>query len=201
MKGWGQMRLTISGFVLLSIFFSTPAYTQVKRWIDKKGIVHLEGTGPERPKGSDSSQAKPNALRPIERNFTDLRLGDAESLFTAANKAVHVANNGYDGNFYSYSGGLPEGAIKMGVLFNTGRLALITIEYRDVGSAGWDQLVKESTKKYGPALGDNRTAGWHDGTTTLNLRHELNGNITITLEDSAAMSKYSEQERAALPKL
>ena len=195
------MRLTISGFVLLTIFFSNPGFTQVRRWIDKKGTVHLEGAGPERSKGSDSSQTKPNALRPIERNFADLRLGDDESLFTASKKSVHLANNGYDSNFYSYSGGLPEGAIKMGVLFNTGRLALITIEYRDVGSAGWDQLVKESTKKYGSALGDNRIAIWQDGTTMLNLRHELNGNITITLEDSAAMSKYSDQERAALPKL
>src|SRR6185295_3010696 len=108
------MRLTISGFVLLTIFCSTPAYAQVKRWIDKKGIVHLEGTGPERPKGTDSSQPNPNALRPIERNFTDLRLGDEESLFTASKKAVHIANNGYNGNFYNYSSGLPEGAVKMG---------------------------------------------------------------------------------------
>jgi hypothetical protein len=195
------MRLTISGFVLLSIFFSTPAYTQVKRWIDKKGTVHLEGAGPERPKATDSLQSKLNALRPIERNFADLRLGDDESLFTAAKKPVQIAENGYDSNFYRYSGALPEGAIKMGVLFTSGRLALITIEYRDVGSAGWDQLVKESTKKYGPALGDSRIAIWQDGTTMLNLRHELNGNITITLEDAAAMSKYSDQERAALPKL
>jgi len=29
----------------------------------------------------------------------------------------------------------------------------------------------------------------------------LTGNITVTLEDIAAMSRYSEQERAALPKL
>ena len=195
------MRLRISGFVLLTIFFSTPGFTQVRRWIDKKGTVHLEGTGPERPKGSDSSQTNPNALRPIERNFADLRLGDAESLFTASKKAIQIASNGYDGNLYSFSGGLPEGAIKMGVLFSTGRLALITVEYRDVGAAGWDQLVKESTKKYGPPLGDNRTAVWLDGTTVLSLQHELSGNITITLEDSVAMSKYSEQERAALPKL
>ena len=195
------MRFTISGFVLLLIVFSTPAYTQVKRWIDKKGTVHFEVTGPERPKGTDSSQPKPNALRPIERNFADLRLGDAESLFTASKKAVRIANNGYDGNFYNYSGGLPEGAIKMGVLFSTGRLALITIEYRDVGLDGWDQLVKETTKKYGPALGDNRTSVWHDGTTVLSLQHELSGNITIILEDSVAMSRYSEQELAALPKL
>jgi hypothetical protein len=195
------MRFTISGLVLFTMFFSTPGFTQVKRWVDKDGVVHLEGTGPQRPKSSDSPQTKRNALRPIERNFANLRLGDDESLFSNAKKGVAIANNGYAGNFYSYPDGLPEGAIKMGVLFSTGRLALITTEYRDVGSAGWDQLVKQSTEKYGPAVGDNRTAVWNDGTTLLSLRHELSGNITITLEDLAAMSKYSEQERAALPKL
>ena len=195
------MRFTISGFILLSLFFSTPGFAQVKRWTDKDGVVHLEGTGPKLPQSSDSFRAKRNALRPIERNFASLRLGDDESPFTAAKKGVAVANNGYDGNFYSYVGGLPEGALKMGVLFNTGRLALITTEYRDVGSAGWEQLIKESTEKYGPPAGDARTAVWNDGTTILNLRHELTGNITVTLEDFAAMSRYSEQERAALPKL
>jgi len=89
----------------------------------------------------------------------------------------------------------------MGVLFSTGRLALIKTEYRDVGSAGWDQMVKESTEKYGPPWGDNRTTVWNDGTTVLSLRHEISGNITVTLEDLVAMSKYSEKERAALPKL
>ena len=195
------MRFTISGLVLFAIFFATPGFSQVKRWIDKNGIVHLEGSGPQRPKSPDSSQPKSNALRPIERSFTNLRLGDDESLFSAAKKGVAVANTGHDGNFYSFSNGLPEGAIKMGVLFSTGRLALITTEYRDVGSTGWDQLVKESTEKYGPPLGDNRTAVWNDGATILSLRHELSGNITINLEDLAAMSKYSEKERAALPKL
>jgi hypothetical protein len=195
------MRFTISGIVLLTILFSTPGFSQVKRWTDKDGVVHLEGTSPEKPKGSDAAQPKRNALRPIERNFANLRLGDDESPFSAAKKGVAIANNGYDGNYYSYPDGLPEGAIKMGVLFSTGRLALITTEYRNVGAAGWEQLIKESTMKYGPALGDDRTAVWNDGTTVLSLRHDLSGNIIIVLEDLAAMSKYSEQERAALPKL
>ena len=195
------MRFMISGTVLFTIFFASPGLTQVKRWIDKDGVLHLEGTGPEKPKSSDSAQPKRNALRPIERNFANLRLGDDESPFSAAKKGVAIANKGYAGNYYSYPDGLPEGAIKLGVLFSTGRLALITTEYRNVGPAGWEQLIKESTEKYGPALGDNRTAVWNDGTTVLSLRHELNGNITVTLEDLAAMSKYSEQERAALPKL
>lgn len=194
------MRFTISGFVLLAIFFSTPAFTQVKQWIDQKGTVHFEGTGPQGPKNTNSSQPEPNAPRPIERNFANLRLGDDESPFIASKKGVHIANDGYDGNFYSYSGALPEGAINMGVLFSTGRLALIMIEYRDFGSEGSDQLVKETTKKYGPALGDTRTMVWNDGITLLSLQHEPSGNITATLEDFAATSKYSEQVRAALPK-
>ena len=195
------MRFTIPGTVLFAISLATPAFTQVGRWVDKNGVVHLEGTGPQKPQSGDPSRSKSNALRPIERNFANLRLGDDESPFNATKKGMAVANNGYDGNFYIYPDSLPEGAIKMGILFTTGRLALITTEYRDVGTAGWDKLIKESTEKYGPALGDNRTAVWNDGTTVLSLRHELNGNITITLEDLAAMSKYSEQQRAALPKL
>jgi len=81
------MRFTISGLVLFTIFLTTPGFSQVKRWIDKDGIVHLEGTGAQRPKGPDSSQPKRNALRPIERNFASLRLGDDESPFSTAKKA------------------------------------------------------------------------------------------------------------------
>jgi hypothetical protein len=194
------MRFSIFGFVLLVVFFSTPAFTQVTQWRDEKGTVHLEAIGPKEPKNTNSPQPKPNALRPIERNFANLRLGDDESPFNATKKGVRIGNNGYDGNFYSYSGALPEGAINMGVLFSTGRLALIMIEYLDFGSGGWEQLVKETTKNYGPALGDAQTMAWNDGTTLLTLQHEWNGDITVTLEDFAAMSKYSEQARAALPK-
>ena len=194
------MRFTIFPFVLLAVFFSTPAFTQVTQWRDAKGTVHLEAIGPKRPQNTNSPQPKPNALRPIERNFANLRLGDDESPFTATKKGVPIGNNGYDGNFYSYSGALPEGAINMGVLFSTGRLALIMIEYLDFGSGGWEQLVIETTKNYGPALGDTRSMVWNDGMTLLTLQHESSGNITVTLEDFAAMSKYSEQARAALPK-
>jgi len=194
------MRFTIFPFVLLAVFFSTPAFTQVSQWRDARGIVHLEATGPKRPQNANSPQPKPNARRPIERNFANLRLGDDESPFTATKKGVPIGNNGYDGNFYRYSGALPEGAIDMGVVFSTGRLALIMIEYLDFGSGGWEQLVTETTKNYGPALGDTRSMFWNDGTTLLTLQHEPSGNITVTLEDFAAMSKYSEQARAALPK-
>ena len=198
------MRFTIFGLVLFAIllyFYSSLAFTQVTQWRDEKGTVHLEATGPKGPRNTNSPQPKPNALRPIERNFANLRLGDDESPFTAAKKGVRIGNNGYDGNFYSYSGALPEGATNLGVLFSTGRLALIMIEYLDFGSGGWEQLVKETTKNYGPALGDTRTMVWNDGMTLLTLQHESNGNITVTLEDFAAMAKYSDQERAALPKL
>lgn len=194
------MRFTIFGFVLLAIFFSTPAFTQVKQWIDKKGTVHFEEIGPQGPKKTNLSQPEPTASRPIDRNFANLRLGDDESPFTASKKGVYIANDGYDGNFYGYTAALPEGAIRMGVLFSTGRLAVIMVEYRDFGSEGWDQLVKETTKKYGPASGDTGLKFWNDGITVLSLQHEPSGNITVTLEDFAAMSRYSEQVRAALPK-
>lgn len=194
------MRCTIFAFVVLAIFFSTPAFTQVKQWTDKNGVVHFEAIGRQGAKNTNSPQSKNNALRPIDRNFATLRLSDDESTFTAAKKGVQITNNGDGGNFYSYSNALPEGAINMAVLFTTGRLALIMIEYRDFGSAGWDQLVNETSEKYGPPLGDSRTAVWRDGTTLLRFQHQLSGNITVRLEDVAAMSRYSEQERAALPK-
>lgn len=194
------MRLTISGCALLAIFFSTPAFTQVWQWVDEKGIVHYEAIGPKGAKNTNPPQPKPNALQPIERNHAGLRLGDDESPFTASQKGVNLGKIGAEGNFYRYSGALPEGAIDMGVLFVTGRLALITIEYRDFGLGGWEQLVKQTVEKYGPALGDTRTAVWNDGTTALTLTHESRGDITVTLEDSAVMAKYSEQARAALPK-
>ena len=193
------MRCTIFAFVL-AIFIANPAFAQVKQWTDKNGVVHFEADGRPGAKNTNSPQTKTNALRPIDRNFATLRLGDDESTFTAAKKGVQVANTGDDGNFYSYSNALPEGANSMAVLFTTGRLALIMIEYRDFGSTGWQQLVNETSKKYGAALGDNRTAVWHDGTTLLSLQHQLSGNITVRLEDVAAMTRYSEQERSALPK-
>jgi hypothetical protein len=88
----------------------------------------------------------------------------------------------------------------LGALFVAGRLALMKIDYRDFGLGGWERLVKQTTEKYGPPTGDERTADWSDGTTALSFRHESSGNIVITLEDLAVMSKYSERERATLPK-
>jgi len=194
------MRCTIFTFLALAFLFTTPGFTQVKQWTDKNGVVHFEAVGRHGVTNTNPSQTKTNARRPIERSFATLRLGDDESTFTGAKKGVQIANNGDGGNFYSYLSALPEGANNMGVLFNTGRLAMITIEYRDFGSAGWNQLVNETTNKYGPPLGDSRTAVWHDGTTLLSLKHQSNGNIAVALEDVAAMSRYSEQDRAALPK-
>ena len=194
------MRCAIFTSLALAIGFATPAFTQVKQWTDKNGVVHFEAVGRQGVARTNPPQTKTNARRPIDRSFATLSLGDDESPFTAAKKGVRIANNGDGGNFYSYSSALPEGANNMGVLFNTGRLALIMIEYRDFGAAGWNQLVNETTEKYGPPLGDTRTAVWHDGTTLLSLKHQTNGNISITLEDVAAMSRYSEQDRAALPK-
>ena len=194
------MRCIIFTSLALAIFFATPAFAQVKQWTDKNGVVHFEAIGRQGAKNTNPPQSKTNALRPIDRSFATLRLGDDESTFTGAKKGVQIANNGDGGNFYSYSSVLPEGANNMGVLFNTGRLALIMVEYRDFGSAGWEQLVNETTEKYGPPLGDTRTAVWRDGTTLLSLKHQSNGNIAVTLEDVAAMSRYSEQDRAALPK-
>jgi hypothetical protein len=81
----------------------------------------------------------------------------------------------------------------MGVLFSTGRLPLILIEYLDFGSGVWEQIVKETIKKYGSALDDSRTIVWNDGTTLLTLQHESSGNITVTLEDFAALSKSSDR--------
>ena len=43
------------------------------------------------------------------------------------------------------------------------------IDYRDFGLGGWEQLIKQTTEKYGPPKGDARTALWNDGTTSLTL--------------------------------
>jgi hypothetical protein len=49
-----------------------------------------------------------------------------------------------------------------------------------------------SDRNFSRPLGRRRTA--------LRFKQEPSGNIKITLEDSAVMSKYSDQEKAALPK-
>jgi len=164
--------------------------------VDEKGTVHYEATGPGPPK----TPSKPNARRPLDRNHAGLTLGDNEASFTAAKRGDYAGKIGLDGNYYRYTGSLPEGAVNLGTLFVAGRLASMMIDYRDFGLGGWEQLVKQTSEKYGPQIGDERNACWNDGVTALCFKHELSGNIVITLEDFAAMSKYSEQERAALPK-
>ena len=189
-------------FVLavLATFWSTPAFTQVERWIDEKGTIHFEAIGPEQPKAKNPNQPIPNARRLLDRNHAGLILGDDETSFIAAHKGEYIGKTGPDGNYYRYTGPLPEGAIALGALFATGRLAFITIRYGNFGLGGWEQLIKQTTEKYGPPTGGARTAVWNDGATTLSFRHEPSGEITIILEDFVAMSKYSEHERASLPR-
>ena len=88
------MRYTIFAFVLLAIFISTPAFTQVKQWTDKNGVVHFEAIGRQGARNTNSPQTKTNALRPIDRNFVNLRLGDDESTFTAAKKGGQLSTTG-----------------------------------------------------------------------------------------------------------
>ena len=194
------MRLIISVLGILTTLSSIPAFAQVKKWVDENGIVHYEAIGSGRPKTPNVDQPKPNARRPLDKNHAGLTLGDNEASFTAAQKGDYAGKIGPDGNYYRYTGTLPEGAINMGALFVAGRLALMMIDYRDFGLGGWEQLVKQTTDKYGPPISEGRTADWNDGASALNFKHELSGNIKITLEDLAVMSKYSDQEKAALPK-
>jgi hypothetical protein len=194
------MRHAIRFVAILAIFSFTPAFAQIKQWVDEKGIVHYEATGTEKPESVDPNQPKPNTRRTLERNHAGLTLGDNEASFVATKKGDYAGKVGADGNYYRFSGTLPEAAVNMGDLFINGRLALIRVEYHDLGLKGWNQLVKQTAEKYGPPQGDARTAVWSDGTTGLTFKYESSGTITIWLEDLAATSKYSEQERAALPK-
>jgi hypothetical protein len=185
---------------ILATLVSTPAFAQVKKWIDEKGTVHYEAPGPAQPKTKNLNQAKPSVRRPLDRNYAGLTLGDNEASFAAAQKGEYVGKSGPDANYYRYIRTLPEGAIDLGALFATGRLAFITIQYHDFGSEGWEQLITQTSEKYGPPTGDTRNAVWNDGITALSFRRDSSGNITIILEDFIVMSKYSEQEKAALPK-
>lgn len=193
------MRFTITVFTVLLTLYCTSAFAQVRKWVDEKGTVHYEATGPEQPPKAAPGESNPNARRPIERNHGGLTLGDDESAFTAGSKGRHLAKHGADGNYYQYSGPLPEGALSTGALFVGGRLALILVEY-NLAPGGWEQLLNQTSATYGPPTGDTRTAVWNDSTTSLTLTHEANGNITVVLQDQSMLSKYSEQLRAALPK-
>jgi len=194
------MRLIILVVAIAVTLSPTSAFTQVKQRVDEKGVVHYEDIGPVQPKTANTNQPKPNARRPLDRSHAGLTLGDNEASFTAAKKGDYAGKSGADGNYYRYTGTLPETAINMGVLFVVGRLAFLTVEYRDFGLRGWEQLVKETTEKYGPPMGDAQSAAWNDGVTALSFRREANGNTIIVLEDFLVMAKYSEQEKAALPK-
>src|SRR5882724_5877476 len=152
------MRLIISVLAILTTLSSIPAFAQVKKWVDENGIVHYEAIGSGRAKTPNVDQPKPNARRPLDKNHAGLTLGDNEASFTAAQKGDYAGKIGPDGNYYRYTGTLPEGAINMGALFVAGRLALMMIDYRDFGLGGWEQLVKQTTDKYGPPIGEGRTA-------------------------------------------
>ena len=195
------MRLIIFGLALATAVISSPGFTQVRQWTDDQGIVHYEVIGPKKIENKNPSEPKPNALGPIERTHAGLRLGDDESSFAAARKGLFIGKSGSEGNYYRFSGPVPEGVTGMGLLFSSGRLALIKIEYRDLGAKGWKQLIHDTAKKYGPPREDAELVSWSDGTTLLTLNLGAAGDITVTLEDLAAMSKYSEEQRAALPKL
>jgi hypothetical protein len=193
------MRLTIAIAVVLASLCFAPASAQIRQWVDEKGTIHYEATGPARPTNAGSLQPKANARKLIERNHGGLRLGDDESAFTATHNKEKVETNNPEGNYYRYSGPLPEGARQAGAFFVDGRLALILIEY-DLGFGSWQPLINQTSEKYGPPAGDSQTAVWNDGVTALTLRHESTGSVTILLEDQTAMSKYADRLRAALPK-
>ncbi len=188
-------------FALSTVFLSTPAFTQIKQWVDEKGTVHYEAYESNRPKNTEPRQGKASAIQPIiARSHGGFSLGDDESSFKAFQRGIFLGKSGPEANYYRYSGDLPLGGIDMGLMFIDGRLAFIVIQYRDFGLGGWDQLIKQTTKNYGPPTEDSQTAVWNDNTTALTLTRESTGNIVMTLEDLTPMAKYSDQARTALPK-
>src|SRR5262245_21156054 len=60
------MRLIISVLAILTTFSSIPAFAQLKKWMDEKGVVHYEAIGPGPPQTSNADQPKPNARRPLD---------------------------------------------------------------------------------------------------------------------------------------
>jgi len=184
-----------------TVFLSTPAFTQIKQWVDENGTVHYEATESNGAKNTEPRQGKPNAIQPIiARSQGGFSLGDDESSFKAFQSGIFLGKSGAEANYYQYYGDLPEGGIDMGLMFIDGRLAFIVIQYRDFGLGGWDQLIKQTTNNYGPPTEDSQTAVWSDDTTALTLTREPTGNIVMTLENLTPMAKYSDQARTALPK-
>ena len=98
------MRLIISVLAILTTLCFTPAFAQVKEWVDEKGIVHYEAIGADPPKTPNADQPKPNARRPLDRNHAGLTLGDDEASFIAAQKGENAVKSGPDGNYYRYTG-------------------------------------------------------------------------------------------------
>ena len=59
------MRLIISVLAILATLLAAPAFSQVKKWVDKNGVVHYEGTGPAQPKTPDSNRAQAEYPRSV----------------------------------------------------------------------------------------------------------------------------------------
>ena|ERR1043166_5183873 len=194
------MRNLTAVLAFLVTMWSTPAFAQVKQWVDENGVVHYEASGPEQPKKPAPGPPKLSARYPLERSHAGLTLGENESDFVSNKKGDLVGDIGADAHYYRYGGILPVGADKIGILFVAGKLAFVTVEYRDLGRGGWQAIMKQLAERHGPAAGDAKTAAWNDGKTGLRYRQESNGKITVTLEDVSPMSNYSEQEKAAVPK-
>jgi len=192
-----------TGILTLAVIsLSTPASTQIRQWVDEKGVVHYEAEGAGQPKTSAPTPADPkiSARRPLDRSNAGLTLGEDEAAFVEAKKGDLIGDLGEGGHYYRYNGLLPAGASKIGILFVAGKLAFITVEYRDLGRGGWEAVRKQLTERHGPAAGDAKTADWNDGRTGLRYKQEANGSITVTLEDVLPMSNYSEQQKAQIPK-
>lgn len=84
----------ISVLAVIATFWSTPAFTQVQKWIDEKGTIHFEAIGPEQPEAKNPNQPKPNARRLLDRNHAGLILGDDETSFIAAHKGEYIGKTG-----------------------------------------------------------------------------------------------------------
>src|SRR5437773_1802029 len=92
------MRLIISVVAILAICSPTPVFAQVKQWVDEKGTVHYEATGPGQFKTINPSQLKFNARRFLERNHVGFTLKDNEASFTTAKKDDYTGKINPDGN-------------------------------------------------------------------------------------------------------
>jgi hypothetical protein len=194
-------------FAVLSCFIgclSTVAFSQVRQWRDQNGTIHFEAGGPAHVNsGERGKRAGSTSKMTIDRRHAGLTLGDDESAFKAEGRAIYIGKSGPDENYYEFNPQLPPGAAgarSAGALFVTGRLVLIAVEYTDAALSGWENLVKQTSEKYGPPGGDARFATWNDGATALSFTREPNGNITAIVNDHPTMSKQLEQDKNTAPK-